>query len=359
MTNLHRLARSHYASLPPSNVALEHPDQFSSEKAFLNMNLNNFRNWEHRFYPDVTNLSLQKRYAEILPLISSGADVRHITEKNVLFTTGSLGGIEAVLKAFCEPGKDLVLTTNPTFFYYGYWAKIENLEVRDIPMQGKNFDRLNVEEILAQDAKVIFLCNPNNPAGTPIHPEDVQMVLDHFPGIVVMDEAYIEWSDMHTYASKLKDYDNLVILRTFSKAWGIAGARVGVVLGSETMINTLSYPLTRFSLSAPVKEILTQVMATPELILTYRERNRHLRDQVVRTLEQSSLVDYIYPSVTSFVLFKSSEAKEMCAYLDARGYRILDMTANMPGHARISIGNEEEMDRLLDEIHSFKLALCA
>ena len=354
MTTVHPLARAHYAKLPTAEVVLEHPNHFEGPQTFLNLNINKFEADQIRFYPDVLNKELHRQYLAMLPKLSNGATIETLNEKNLLFTTGSLGGIEAVLKAFCEPGIDRVIVTNPTFAYYGYWAQIENLEVIDIPLVGQDLNRLDVARILEQDAKVIFLCNPNNPVGTAIHPDDVKQVLDNFKGIVVMDEAYIEWTDMQTYAQHLHTYENLMITRTFSKAWALAGARVGAVLASEVMIRTLQFPTTRFNLSLPVYKLLQEAISKPELILEYKRLNQINRQRLAEFLKQCPFIDYVYPSVSSYLLFRSKQASAISEYLGQQGLRILDLTRGMADHARISIGTEAQTDMLIECITRFQ-----
>lgn len=357
MTDLHPLARAHFAKLPTADLVLEHPNHFEEEMDFLNLNINNFREGDYRFYPDATCRKEHTAYLKVLPMLSNVDHLDHMSEKNIIFTAGSLGGIEAVIRAFCEPGEDRIVITNPTFMYYAYAAAIEKVGVIDFPLQGQNLDRLNLKGILASQAKVLFLCNPNNPVGSRLNPDDVIQVLENFKGIVVMDEAYLEWSDLPTHARLLPQYPNLMITRTFAKAWGMAGARIGAVLANEPLINALKHTITRFSFSIPVQELLQNALANPELILEFKARNKKNRQKLQEFLSTWDRVDYLFPSDSSYLTFKMKDeamATALSAHTARHNLRILDMSKNRKGLIRISIGNEAQTDRLLELLQSFE-----
>lgn len=224
-------------------------------------------------YPDVKQHDLKKLYLnQILslnPLSSFTKEEREVfTSDNVLFTAGSMEGLDLILRTFSEPKKDVICVTSPTFSAYEHWALIHGLCVKTIPLFGEELDQIKIEDVSKLDPKIVFLCDPNNPTGTKLSPETIHKLCDSLDGLVIVDEAYIEFSDQSSSIFCLNKYKNLIILRTFSKAWGLAGVRCGVVIADKLIIHALRYVQLPFAFSSPAQEKVAELLLNPGKIFS-------------------------------------------------------------------------------------------
>jgi histidinol-phosphate aminotransferase len=334
---LNKLLRKNIQTLKPYSSAR---DEYTGEAmVFLDANENPF-NEPYNRYPD----PLQKEVKEKISAL------KKIESQNIFLGNGSDEPIDLMIRAFCEPGTDNIISLNPTYGMYQVAADINNVEVKKISLT-ESFD-LNNEEILKAinpNTKIIFLCSPNNPTGNNLDQEKMITLLNQFDGLVVIDEAYIDFAPGKSLLPRLEEFPNLVILQTFSKAWGMAGIRLGMAFASAEIIdilNKIKYP---YNLN-----VLTQQKAL-ELIQKYDEMRRWVkliiaeREKMADLLKDFPFVLKIYPSDANFLLVKMHDAKGIYNYLVERGIIVRDRSKIhlCDESLRITMGTSDENNTLL------------
>lgn len=304
-------------------------------------------------YPDVKQDVLKNIYLNRITSLNFSHDLENsqsaqLTSENLLFTVGSLEGIDILLRTFCEPNKDTVCVIHPTFSAYEHWALIHNLEVKKIPLFGDDLNTFSVDDVIKSQPKMVFLCNPNNPIGTVLKPELIEKVCAGIGGFVVVDEAYIEFADTPSCLNLLSKYSNLIILRTFSKAWGLAGVRCGVIMADKPIIHSLRYIQLPFSFSAPTQELVRQRLLYPEKIFASWQRIRNNREQLILELSSLEGVEKIFKSETNFIMLVLRDRQRIMEELNERKIHVLDSSASIPHSIRVSIGTEEQNRKFLE-----------
>ncbi len=342
MFDINQLIRKNIRSLKPYSSAR---DEFSGEgSVFLDANENSFgspieRNY-HR-YPD----PFQKKVKEKIAEIKGGIPPAHIFLGN-----GSDECIDLLFRAFCEPRIDNVIICPPTYGMYKVSAGINDIEVREAPLD-KEF-QLQIEEVKKQideNTKMIFLCSPNNPTGNTLYREDIEDLLKHFDGLVVIDEAYINFSHYLSYLQDLKDYPNLVILQTFSKAWGMAGLRLGILFGILPVINILNRIKPPYNVNQATQEMALEAMDKLDVV---NERIKDIvdeREKLMIEFGDFSFVQNVYQSDANFILVKMRKAAEKYHALVKEGIIVRDRSKVMlcDDCLRITVGTPEENRQLM------------
>jgi histidinol-phosphate aminotransferase len=338
--DLSKLVRPNILKLKPYSSAR---DEYQGEASvFLDANENPLNNPYNR-YPDPLQRDLKLKVAEI-----KKADPSYL-----FFGNGSDEPIDLVYRVFCEPGIDNVVAMDPSYGMYGVCADINNVEYRKVLLT-EDFD-IDANKILSstdQNTKVIFLCSPNNPTGNDIDSSEVIKILKCFDGIVVIDEAYIDFSERESYLSKLKDYPNLIVLQTFSKAWGLASVRLGMAFADPDIIgyfNKVKYP---YNIN-----LLTQNFVENEIKQEERQKGWvkmivEERTKLFAKLESLPLVKKIYKSDANFILIKVDDANYIYNKLVKKGVIIRNRNniSLCMGCLRITVGTPEENEILLREL---------
>jgi histidinol-phosphate aminotransferase len=304
-------------------------------------------------YPPVRALALEQRLA----------DVYGIEAERLLVTRGSDDGIDLLVRTFCRAGEDAVLTTPPTFGMYAVAARIQNALHVEVPLiSGEDF-RLDVQAVLAaceaSPVRLVFLCSPNNPTGQRLAPESVREICTALAGraVVVVDEAYAEFTGASSHAADLDRHDNLIVLRTLSKAHGLAGVRCGAVLAAPSLITLLCGIAPPYSTPSPV---ISAVLArlTDEALAQTAERmvtTAQLRSRLSASLTPLRWVRHVWPSDANFVLVDVDEPDALVAW--CREHDVL--IRRFPGKpgldqaVRISIGTPEQVERLISLLEAF------
>lgn len=334
---LNKLLRNNIQTLKPYSSAR---DEYSGEAMiFLDANENPF-NQPYNRYPDPLQKELKEKIAEI----------KKTESQNIFLGNGSDEPIDLLIRAFCEPGTDNIITLNPTYGMYQVAAEINNVEVKKISLTD-TFDLDNDEILNAvnKNTKIIFLCSPNNPTGNNLDQEKMITLLNHFEGLVVIDEAYIDFAPGKSLLPRLEEFPNLIILQTFSKAWGMAGIRLGMAFASIKIIDVLNKIKYPYNLN-----ILTQQKAL-ELIQKYDEMRRWVkliiaeRVKMADLLKDLSFVVKIYPSDANFLLVKMHDAEGIYKYLVERGIIVRDRSKIhlCEESLRITLGTSDENNTLL------------
>lgn len=333
---LDKLLRNNIKALKPYSSAR---DEFSGEaEVYLDANENPF-NAPYNRYPDPLQWAVKKKIAEL----------KNIATEKIFLGNGSDEPIDIIFRAFCEPGVDNIVTIDPTYGMYQVAADINNVEVRKVKLNEhfdfKALDLLNAANIYT---KAIFICSPNNPTGNLLDKTEIIKLLTEFDGIIVLDEAYIDFSPGNSFLNLLQSCPNLIILQTFSKAWGMAGVRLGMAFAQPEIIsvfNKIKYP---YNIN-----ILTQQKAL-ELIDSDGEKNEWVkvildeRAKMIRKLFKLPFVQVIYPSDANFILVKMNDARGIYEYLTEQKIIVRDRSkvTLCDNCLRITIGSSEENKKL-------------
>lgn len=304
-------------------------------------------------YPDVKHTKLKEVYLEKIlslnqPSVFTYDSSAALGPENLLFTVGSLEGIDLLLRTFAEPNKDVICVIQPTFSAYEHWALVHNLNVQNIPLRGKTLSSFSLEDILKISPKMVFLCNPNNPTGTVLDLGLIEELCDSLEGFVVVDEAYIEFSKTSSSIFCLNKYPNLIVLRTLSKAWGLAGIRCGIVIADELIVNSLRYTQLPFGFSSfsQVKAI-ERLYHSEETFLSW-EKIKKDRDELIRHLSPLKGILKVFKSETNFIMLVLKNFQKTLELLKRHKILVLDCSSSIPNSIRVSLGTEKENMKFLD-----------
>lgn len=338
--NINSLVRANIKELKSySSARDEYKDATTKEVIFLDANENPFENGVNR-YPDPQQHAVKTLLSEM----------KNVETGNILLGNGSDEVLDLLFRAFCEPNVDNVITLPPTYGMYAVLANINAIENRTV-LLSDNFQP-RVDSILkAVDAqsKILFLCSPNNPTGNSFSIETIEALLLRFRGLVVIDEAYIDFSDEKSWLEKLKKYPNLVITQTLSKAYGLAGIRLGVCYASQQIIailNTIKppYNINELSQQRAIERLLQSDEVVQEIVKIKEERA-----YLVSNLKTINYVQEIYPSACNFVLIKVDNATKRYDQLITKGIVIRNRTSQplCENCLRLTVGTRLENSRLI------------
>jgi histidinol-phosphate aminotransferase len=340
MSAINKLVRKNIVELKPYSSAR---DEFSATAdVYLDANENPYQS-DYNRYPDPH----QKKVKEKLALI------KNVNPNQIFLGNGSDEAIDLLIRIFCEPANDSILITEPTYGMYSVCAGVNNVKVDSITLT-ENFE-LVAETLLAEfkpTTKLIFLCSPNNPSGNLLNKESITKILSQFKGIIVIDEAYIDFANDEGFLPVLNQFPNLVILQTFSKAWGLAGLRLGMAFASSeiiTLMNKVKYPYN--------VNVVTQQLALDSLN-TIQTKNSWVteiiaeRERVKKEIVKIKGVQKVYQSDANFILVKIVNANEVYSALlknriIVRNRSNIILCANC---LRITIGTPDENNQLLNTL---------
>jgi histidinol-phosphate aminotransferase len=347
MFNIEKLIRENIKGLIPYSSAR---DEFSGEaKVFLDANENSLGSpltkWYNR-YPD----PLQKRLKEAL------SKVKGVAPGNIFLGNGSDECIDILYRVFCNPGVDNIIVNPPTYGMYEVSARINDVEVRKSMLQDDfQIDLVHLENLIDQRTKIIWICSPNNPTGNSMNRADVEMVLNNFDGLVVVDEAYINFSKHKSFLQELDEYPNLVVLQTMSKAWGLAGLRIGMAFASREIIDVYNKVKPPYNISQAAQELalvaLDQTNQVNDMIRTVVI----MREELAVSLAALSQVSRVYPSEGNFLLVRFADPRAVYEYLLKEGIVVRDRSRVelCQGCLRITVGTEKENTELLKALQQF------
>lgn len=344
--NIENLVRPNIKALKPYSSARDEYQATGTKMVFLDANENPNETDVNR-YPDPQQRCLKAELSKI----------KGVAGENILLGNGSDEVLDLLFRAFCEPGKDNVITLPPTYGMYSVLANINNIENKEVLLT-EDFQP-NLEEIFkAADSstKMIFLCSPNNPTGNSFSEEKITEILTRFKGLVVIDEAYIDFSEKRSWLEKLEKYPNLVVTQTLSKAYGMAGIRLGICYASEEIIQFLN----RIKPPYNVNE-LTQKRAL-ERIKNLEEVNSQItgllkeRSYLAKALLQVSFIEKIFPSDANFLLVKVDDANKRYEQLIEKGIVIRNRTTQplCENTLRLTVGTSEENEKLIQALRNLQ-----
>ena len=328
---------------------------FSGGQDWLNANESPYAN---EYSVDSSNFN---RYPSCQPeaVVSGYANYAGLDKSQLIVTRGADEGIELLIRTFCTPGKDNILICPPTYGMYAISAETCDVGITKVPLND-DFS-LNVEAVCAEEnVNVIFICAPNNPTGTPVAREDIKTVLNHFAdkALVVVDEAYIEFDADNTWVNEINSYPNLVVLRTLSKAFALAGLRCGFTLAQAPVIQALLKVIAPYPIPEPVAQIAAQALSAEALTLLELQVatiNRE-KEALAEALESVEDFELVGDRRANFILFRYEKAPALMQYLVSQGMLIRDQSKqlNLQNCLRVSIGTEAQNQRLMQLINEFK-----
>ena len=320
-------------------------DEFSgSASVFLDANENPFETGYNR-YPDPYQQTLKKKIGE----------VKNVSAELIFLGNGSDEPIDLLFRAFCNPGIDNVVTIEPSYGMYTVSADINDIEVRKVKLT-QNFE-LEADKVLAacdDKTKLIFLCSPNNPSANLLRKDEILKVIEGFSGLVIVDEAYIDFAPGATLMTDLSEHPNLVILQTFSKAWGLAGIRLGIAFTNKevnAVLNKIKYP---YNINALTQQKALNALEKTEQKDQWVATILKERAKLAKELLRFPFVIKIYPSDANFLLVKMEDAKEKFDYLMNEGVIVRDRSkvTFCEGSLRITVGSETENNVLIEKLEN-------
>ena len=342
--DLNKLVRDNVKKVKPYSSAR---DEFSGEaKVFLDANENSLGSpltkWYNR-YPDPHQ---QKLKAEI-------SKIKNIDAANIFLGNGSDECIDLLYRCFCEPGKDNVIICPPTYGMYEVSAAINDVEIRRaelLPDFQLNLEL--VESLIDIRTKIIWICSPNNPTGNSINYQDIEVLLNNFNGLVVVDEAYINFSRQRSLLQELKEYPNLVVLQTFSKAWGLAALRLGMAFASADIIELLNKIKPPYNINQATQEFALEALQEVGQVNDMIKEIVSMREELSKVFLRIPLVEKVYPSDANFLLVKVRDAVDIYEFLLTEGIVVRDRSKVQlcDQCLRITIGTEKENTLLVDAL---------
>jgi len=345
--NIDSLLRDNIKKLTPYSSAR---DEFQGEASILlDANENAFGSplpTNYNRYPDPLQGKLKAKISQI----------KGVPAENIFLGNGSDEAIDLLFRAFCRPGIDNILIVPPTYGMYEVSANIHDVGIKRVPLTPEfQLDLDGIAEAIDENTKLIFICSPNNPTGNSIHRQDIETVLHHFSGLVVVDEAYINFARQKSLTQELAEYQNLVVLQTLSKAWGLAGLRIGMAFADRQIIAIFNKVKAPYNINEVSQELALQALEEVDKINAWIQILVSERDRLAAELLRVPQVAYVYPSDANFLLVKVSDPKGLYKYLVDQGIIIRDRSSVTlcEGCVRITIGTPEENQELLQAFHAY------
>jgi histidinol-phosphate aminotransferase len=341
--NIQKLVRANVQSLQPySSARDEYKDATSEEMIFLDANENPFENGVNR-YPDPQ----QNKVKEIL------STIKRVNKKNILLGNGSDEVLDLIFRAFCEPNKDNIITLPPTYGMYAVLANINAIENRKVQLSTTFQPKVNaILNAVDAHTKMLFLCSPNNPSGNSFSADTVEELLTKFKGLVVIDEAYIDFSAQESWLERLQQFPNLIITQTLSKAYGLAGIRLGICYASQEIIAILNkikppYNLNELTQQKAVERLLKVDEVLKEVSVIVKERS-----VLMNELKEVSFISKVHPTDCNFVLVQVDDASKRYNQLIAKGIVIRNRTTQplCENCLRFTVGTTAENKKLIQAL---------
>lgn len=342
--NLNKVTRENVKGLSPYSSARDEYVSDGSTMVFLDANENPFENGVNR-YPDPQQRGLKAILAEM----------KGIGEENILLGNGSDEVLDLLFRAFCEPKQDNVITLPPTYGMYKVLSGINLVENREVLLTDSFQPNSSaIEKAIDENTKLLFICSPNNPTGNSISTEIIEALLTSFDGIVIIDEAYIDFSIEDSWTSKLDKFPNLIVTQTLSKAYGMAGIRLGICIASKEIIAVLNkikppYNVNELTQQKATKRVLDQKSVNREVAKILAER-----EKLQETLPTVSFVEKVYPTDANFILAKVDNASLRYDQLIQKGIVVRNRTTQplCDNTLRFTVGTTEENKKLISALKS-------
>jgi len=345
--DLNQLIRPNIAKLVAYSSAR---DEFSGEaKVFLDANENSLGSplpkWYNR-YPDPHQKAVKEKIAF----------VKQLPAEHIFLGNGSDECIDLLYRCFCEPGKDNAIICPPTYGMYEVSANINDVAVKKVPLlDDYQLDLVHLENAVDANTKLIWICSPNNPTGNSLNRMDIETVLNNFKGIVVIDEAYINFARQKSFVQELSDYPNLVVLQTFSKAWGLAGLRLGMAFASAAIIDVMNKVKPPYNINQATQELALKALEEVGQVNDMIKLLVDMREALAEVFLTMPTVEKVYPSDANFILVKIRDARKVYEFLLTKGIVLRDRSnvKLCEDCLRITVGSEQDNTLLVDAMHEW------
>lgn len=342
MKDISRYVRRAIAALTPYSTAR---DEYEGELGvFLDANESPYENGYNR-YPDPHQKALKAQIASI----------KGVPAENIFVGNGSDEAIDLVFRVFCEPREDNVVAIAPSYGMYKVAAAINDVEIREVAL-GEDFS-LPTDALLAaadENTKALFLCSPNNPTANSFPREELMRLVEEFDGMVVVDEAYIDFAEARSLVGEIASHPNLVVLQTMSKAWGMAGLRVGLALADSRVVELMSQVKYPYNINVATMKIVSDLLTKG--IDEEVEQIKQQRALVAEALAEFKFVERVYPSDANFLLVRVADADALYEHLIKEGIIVRNRTRmkGCEGCLRITIGLKEENVKLIESLKRYE-----
>ncbi|TDD74927.1 histidinol-phosphate transaminase [Flavobacterium caseinilyticum] len=339
--DINNLVRENVKQMKPYSSARDEFEDFdTAEMIFLDANENPFENGVNR-YPDPQQMSVK----EVL------AKQKFVKTNQILLGNGSDEVLDLLFRAFCEPKKDNVITLPPTYGMYSVLANINAVENKEVLLSDDFQPQIEkIMEAVNENTKIIFLCSPNNPTGNSFSDESVAYLLQNFKGLVVIDEAYIDFSKKDSWSNELDEYPNLIITQTLSKAYGLAGIRLGICYASTEVISVLNKIKPPYNVNELSQKRALERLKDKDKIKAEIDSIIKQREELLKVLLDIKFVEKIYPTEANFILVKVDDANKRYDELIAKGIVIRNRTTQplCDNCLRFTVGTEKENMKLIE-----------
>jgi histidinol-phosphate aminotransferase len=343
--NLNNLLRENIKKLVPYSSAR---DEFKGEASILiDANENPFGsplNHDYNRYPDPLQHQVKAKLSKI----------KGVPSENIFLGNGSDEAIDILYRAFCTPGVDNVILVPPTYGMYEVSANINDVAFKKVNLTADyQLDLDGIANAIDAHTKLIFICSPNNPTGNSIRRQDIEAILNNFQGVVVVDEAYINFSAVKSFTQELAEYPNLVVLQTLSKAWGLAALRLGMAFASKEIIAVYNKIKPPYNINQATQDIVLEALDQVDQVNDWIKETVAEREQLVRGLLELDYVQHITPSDANFILVKMEQPREVYDYLVQYGIIVRDRSKVelCEGCLRTTVGTPAENKTLLEKLN--------
>jgi len=344
---LDKVVRPNIKTLKPYSSA---KDEYTGEaKILLDANENSLGSpltkWYNR-YPDPYQSKVKEKLAF----------VKQIAANQIFLGNGSDECIDILFRTFCEPGKDNIIICPPTYPMYEVGANINDIAIQKAPLlPDYQLNVAHIEQLVNERTKIIWICSPNNPTGNSLDRIDIETILNHFDGIVVVDEAYINFSKQKSFVQSLIDYPNLVVLQTLSKAWGLAGLRLGMCFASPEIIGYMNKVKAPYNINMVTQELALQALEEVGQVNDMIQLLVDMRIALAEVIASMPHVIKVFPSDTNFLFVKIPHARKLYEYLLTQGIIVRDrsLLELCEDSLRITVGTEQENTALVDAMYQW------
>lgn len=341
--DIQKLIRPSVKVLKPYSSARDDFKDFDRDMVFLDANENPFNNGVNR-YPDPQQCKVKAFLSKI----------KGVPTQNILLGNGSDEVLDLIFRAFCEPNQDNVIILPPTYGMYEVLANVNAVET--IKVELNNDFQLQVEQVLNasnKNSKILFLCSPNNPSGNSFNQNDVENLLKRFKGLVVIDEAYIDFSEQESWIKRLDEFPNLIITQTLSKAYAMAGIRLGICYASQDIISTLNKIKPPYNVNELTQQRALEQLNNINIVNDQVKNILNERTALIESLKAVKFVLKIYPTDANFVLVKVDDATKRYHQLIERGIVVRNRSREplCENCLRLTVGTPSENKKLMNELN--------